>query len=382
MTKPLFAAKAVSAIKEHPVKSAFAADNSISFTKSAVVPQKVGTSLAKSPSIGIDIRNPNEVSKYGANSQEKVAKFADEILACVKTSASAEVGGKMVEIVSIAKGLNVSDLNGTASKVPLIGGLLDRLASRRDRFAAKFNSLKQQIEKVVTEIDTVSANLSKRNEVLEQLYAHNMQEYHELDKLISEGKAFTADQRQQFIAQIEEAKAQGLLADPMVAQNYNDWKQSIDNFEKRNSDLEAVQMMATQTMPEIRLIQNGNKMLIEKFNNVKTLTIPAWKKQFVLAVTLDEQKKGADLAQTVDDATNDFYKAQADLLGKNVISIAKTNQRSIIDLDSLQHMQNTLITSFEELSNIEAEGEARRKAMSTTMGEMKKELYEKLVVQK
>jgi uncharacterized protein YaaN involved in tellurite resistance len=134
-------------------------------------------------------------------------------------------------------------------------------------------------------------------------------------------------------------------------------------------------------MPEIRMIQSNNQMLIEKFNNAKSLTIPAWKKQFVLAVSLDEQKKAANLAKTIDDATNDFYKANADMLGENAISVARSNQRSIIDLESLQHMQNTLISTFEEMKKIDAEGVQHRTQLSNAIGSMKKELYQKLVVQ-
>ena len=140
-------------------------------------------------------------------------------------------------------------------------------------------------------------------------------------------------------------------------------------------------MMAVHAMPEIRMIQSNNQMLIEKFHNAKTLTIPAWKKQFVLAVSLDEQKKAANLAQTIDDATNDFYKANADMLGENAISVARTNQRSIIDLESLQHMQNTLISTFDEMKKIETEGEQKRRELSNAITGMKKDLYQKLVVQ-
>lgn len=330
----------------------------------------------------VDILNPQAVANYGAQAQDKVAKFADEVLEYVKTSSTEQVGDKLVSIVSIAKELNISDLNGTTSKIPLIGGLIDSFNKRRDRFVSKFNSLKDQIDKVVLELDTSAGTLSKRIVFLDMLYDHNMEEYKELEVLVKNGKAFIVEQEQTFASQIAEAKLSGKISDPLVAQSYNDWQQAIARFSKRVSDLEAVQMMAVQTMPEIRMIQSGNQMLVEKFANAKTLTIPAWKKQFVLAVALDEQKKGAALAKTVDDATNDFYQANAKLLGENVISVAKTNQRAIIDLESLEVMQSTLINTFQEMQNIEAEGAKRRIETSARLGSMKKELYEKLVVQK
>ena len=379
MPKPLFAQRTSAAIQPTVIdqmKTEVQQNINVQQSVGQVVPH-VRTSTAV-----VDIRNPVAIANYGSKAQENVARFADEVLEYVKTSSTGHVGDKLVSIVSIAKELNVSDLNGTSSKIPFIGGLIDSFNKRRDKFVSKFNSLKDQIDKVIAELDTTSNALGNRIKLLDQLYDHNMAEYHELEQLIKDGKAFLEAQKEQFEEQRNEAVLSGKINDPIVAQSYTDWKSSIGRFEKRISDLEAVQMMAVHAMPEIRMIQSNNQMLIEKFNNAKTLTIPAWKKQFVLAVSLDEQKKAANLAQTIDDATNDFYKANADMLGENAISVARSNQRSIIDLESLQHMQTTLISTFEEMQKIEAEGEAQRRQMSTAIGSMKKELYQKLVVQK
>jgi len=391
MTKPLFSPKPIQA-EISSVKPAQVAEMASAVQQNIQVQQSVGQ-ITPAQSIGrgqrststalanFDIKNPTAVSNYGASAQDNVAKFADEVLEYVKTSATGQVGDKLVSIVSIAKELNVSELNGTASKIPLIGGLIDSFNKRRDKFVAKFNSLKDQIDKVVVELDSTNEALSKRIRLLDQLYDHNMAEYQELDKLIKDGKVFLEDQQAQFESQRNEAVITGKISDPLVAQSYADWQSSIARFSKRISDLEAVQMMAVQSMPEIRMIQSNNQMLIEKFINAKGLTIPAWKKQFVLAVSLDESKKAANLADFMDNATNDFYKANADQLGQTSVQVAKANQRSIIDIESLQHMQNTLISTFEEMKKIESEGEAHRKQMSAQIGTMKKELYQKLVVQ-
>ena len=379
MPKPLFGQDAKPAKTTAPtmVVEPVVAAPTIQLQKSA------GAMVVQTPTnFQIDIRNPAQVASYGSKAQENVAKFADEVLEYVKTSSTGQVGDKLVSIVSIAKELNISELNGTTSKIPFIGGLIDSFNKRRDKFVSKFNSLKDQIDKVITELDGTSANLGNRIKLLDQLYEHNMAEYHELEQLIKEGKAFALQNREAFESQRNEATLTGKINDPIVAQSYTDWLNSINRFEKRLSDLEAAQMMAVHAMPEIRMIQSNNQMLIEKFSNAKTLTIPAWKKQFVLAVSLDEQKKAAQLATTIDDATNDFYKANADMLGENSISVARSNQRSIIDIESLEHMQHTLISSFEEMKKIEADGARQRQEASVKIGNMKKELYQKLVVQK
>ena len=387
MPKPLFAqqpaAQSATATMDQ-MKTAVQQNIAVQQSVGQITPKQSigrGNRQTSTALANLDLSNPVSISNYGAKSQENVAKFADEVLEYVKTSSTGQVGDKLVSIVSIAKELNVSDLNGTSSKIPLIGGLIDSFNKRRDKFVAKFNSLKDQIDKVIGELDNTNEALEKRIKLLDQLYDHNMAEYNELEILLTEGKEFLKLQQETFEEQRNEAVLTGKINDPIVAQSYTDWQARIGRFSKRLSDLEAVQMMAVQAMPEIRMIQSNNQMLIEKFNNAKTLTIPAWKKQFVLAVSLDEQKKAANLAQTIDDATNDFYKANADMLGENAISVARSNQRSIIDLESLQHMQTTLISTFEEMKKIEAEGEAQRKQMSASIGNMKKELYQKLVVQ-
>ena len=388
MTKPLFSAQPTVAQPEiavlNEMKAAVQQNIAVQQSVGQITPKQTIGRANRSQSTAIanlDLTNPVSISNYGSKAQENVAKFADEVLEYVKTSSTGQVGDKLVSIVSIAKGLNVSDLNGTTSKIPLIGGLIDSFNKRRDKFVAKFNSLKDQIDKVVGELDQTNEALAKRIKLLEQLYEHNMAEYHELEQLINDGKEFLALQNQLFEEQRNEAVLTGQINDPIVAQSYTDWQARISRFSKRISDLEAVQMMAVHAMPEIRMIQSNNQMLIEKFHNAKTLTIPAWKKQFVLAVSLDEQKKAANLAQTIDDATNDFYKANADMLGENAISVARTNQRSIIDLESLQHMQNTLISTFDEMKKIETEGEQKRRELSNAITGMKKDLYQKLVVQ-
>ena len=378
MTQATFSPSAASTFK--PVTTKIAQpDTPLIFQQGGTNLPSTATKTAVAP---VDIRNPMAVSNYGAQAQDQVGKFADQVLEYVKTSNSGEVGPKLVQIVGIARELNISDLNGTTSKIPLIGPLIDSFRKKRERFVSKFTSLKDQIDNIIKELDVTSANLGNRNKLLEQLYEHNMQEYKELEVLVDQGKAFVQQQREEFMLQRDAAVLSGQINDPVVAQSYTDWKASIDRFEKRVSDLEAIKMMAIQAMPEIRMIQSNNQMLIEKFNNAKTLTIPAWKKQFVLAVSLDEQKQAANLAQTVDDATNEFYRNNAKLLGENAISVAKSNQRSIIDLESLEVMQSTLINTFEEMQNIENEGQKHRAQMSTRMTQMKDELYQKLVIQK
>lgn len=345
-------------------------------------PMPVTQASAVTQAPNINISTLASITEYGAKEQEKVSAFADKMLAEVQSSKADIVGEKLGQIVSLARSVNITDLNGRKSKIPLIGKFLDKLADKKAEFASRFDSVKTQIDKLVIDLTTAQQDALSRNEMLEQMYAANMEEYRALDKLVKEGKEYVAEQRSVYTQQLETAKASGAINDPEVAQSYSDWLTRIDRFDKRVSDLEVIQMMAVHAMPEIRLIQSNNLALIDKFNDAKTLVIPHWKKQFVLAIQLEEQSKGAALAASIDDASNEFYRNKMALLGKNTQEIARANQRSVLDIETLQAAQSTLLETFDSLAKIADEGKQSRARMSTAIHEMKKELHNKSIGKK
>jgi len=320
----------------------------------------------------VDIYDRNAVANYGAHASDAINKYADDVLANVRTSTMDTVGPKLIEIVEIAKELDPQDLLG-ASKLPIIGGFISKFVKSKDRFVAKFNTLSDQIDKVMHEIDRTSLVLDKGIAMLEDLYASNMVEYNELEVLIKDGDAIIAEENQR----LADAKvAMPANPTPIETQQLADWQQAVKRFEKKIADLRSIQMLCVQTMPEIRLIQSGNELLVEKFKTAKTHTIPTWKKQFVLAVELDKQKKGAQLSETVDNATNEFAKRNADLLGQNAVLVAKQAQRAVIDIETLEHCQAALVNTFKELNQIEAAGDASRKAAAIKIENMKVGLHD------
>lgn len=393
--KPLFGSnftpqKGISAVKES-VPTVVSADQFNSFQNDAfsvaiskpanqeVAPMKTPSSV---PSTSIAFAmSQDDISNFGADIQQNVSNFTDSILQNVKTQNTGEIGDGLVKIVNTARQFNISDLNQTSSNVPFIGKFIDKIKASRNNVESKFNSLSDQIEHVVKELDTAVVGLQARNNVLEEVYVNNMAEFKDLENIIHSGKSLLETENARYAQQLATFQASGEIS-PEKNQLFSDWNASIKRFEKRLYDLESIKAMALQTMPEIRLIQNNNRMLIEKFNTAKTLTIPQWKKQFIIGVALNEQKVATQLANTVDNATNEFYKKNAELLGQNSIESAKINQRAIIDIESLEFMHNTLINTFSELTKIEAEGQEKRKQNSKKLEEMSKDLHAKLVSNK
>src|SRR5690606_25947127 len=148
----------------------------------------------------------------------------------------------------------------------------------------------------------------------------------------------------------------GNQQDQNVIQRIYDLNHVCNNLEKRLHDLHVLQQSALQTLPMIRIIQANNLMLVDKFYAIKNITIPAWKNQITLAISLNEQKNSVQLANTIDDATNELLRRNADLLHQNSVDTAKANQRSVIDIETLEHVQNTLIKTVNDVIQIQQEG--------------------------
>lgn len=152
----------------------------------------------------------------------------------------------------------------------------------------------------------------------------------------------------------------------------------ISNLDKRIGDLTALQQSAMQSLPTIRMIQANNQMLVDKFHTIREITVPAWKRQFMLALTLNEQRNAVQLATKIDDTTNDLLKRNAELLHRNSVETAKANQRLVIDVDTLQKVQATLIQTVEDVIKIQREGVAQRKAAEKEIQGMRLDLQKRL----
>lgn len=325
---------------------------------------------------GFDARNRDAVAKLGSNAGQRVVSFSEKLLQQVKCNDVEGMGEKLNEVVVLAKGVDVNGLIKTGpSKIPLIGSLIDRFKVGKEQILGKYDTLSKQIEKLVTDVKSTQGKLRQRINDLENVYTYNTEEYYNLEMNVLVGEVKLEELR----LEMEQRKASPTAQDPMEAQNMSDLQDVINRLEKRVHDLKTMQVVAIQTAPMIRMIQANNQGLIDKFQNLQELTIPSWKKQFTLAIALIEQKRAVELTQKIDDATNDLLKQNADLLKQNSIATARANQRAVVDVETLEHVQQTLISTIEEVQQIQIEGELKRKEAVQKMEDMKKQLIERVV---
>ena len=305
--------------------------------------------------------SPTTVAEYGKNIASKTSSYTDELLHLVQNKDLDDTGKKLNQVVQVAQQLNGSSILNKSKSSGFLGSILSKFKGAKQSFDMHFNSTKEQIDSLVKEIETSQSGLKARVDTLDKMFNGVQDEYKQLGIHIAAGNI-----RQQELQQ-EIAALTNLEQDQSTTQRIYDLNHVANNLEKRVSDLQVLQQSAMQTLPMIRIIQSNNLMLVDKFYAIKNITLPAWKNQISLAISLNEQKNSVQLANSIDDATNDLLKRNADLLHQNSVDTARANQRSVIDIDTLEHVQNTLINTVNDVIQIQKEGMQKRSEATTRL---------------
>ncbi|MEN3977770.1 toxic anion resistance protein [Acinetobacter sp. CWB-B33] len=298
--------------------------------------------------------NHNAVAEYGKNIATKTSSYTDELLNLVQNKDLDATGQKLNQVVQVAQQLNTSSILNKSKNSGFLGSILSKFKGAKNSFDQHFNTTKEQIDALVKEIETSQNGLKARVNTLDKMFGGVQEEYKQLGVYVAAGKL-----KEQEIQQ-EIAVLTAQEQDQPTTQKIYDLNHLANNLEKRVSDLQVLQQSAMQTLPMIRIIQSNNLMLVDKFYAIKNITLPAWKNQISLAISLQEQKNSVQLANSIDDATNELLKRNADLLHQNSVDTAKANQRSVIDIETLEHVQNTLIKTVNDVIQIQKEGMQKR----------------------
>lgn len=321
----------------------------------------------------IQPNNPLTVAEFGRDVAEHASRYADGLLDQVRNNDLDEAGAKLTQVVNIARTLNMGALSDRRSRIPLVGPLIDKIKLRASNFASQFDTTREQMDKLIAEVEHTQSNIATRNAGLQDMFESVKEEHRMLGVHIAAGKVRLGQLRE--LAGEQRGKVGN---DPARLQELADLDALIANLDKRIGDLTALQQSAMQSLPMIRMIQANNQMLVDKFHTIREITVPAWKRQFMLALSLNEQRSSVQLATTIDNTTNDLLRRNADLLHRNSVETAKANQRLVIDVDTLQKVQDTLITTVQDVLRIQNEGVAQRKQAEQQIEVMRRDLRAKL----
>ncbi|HDT5864245.1 TPA: toxic anion resistance protein [Aeromonas hydrophila subsp. hydrophila] len=305
----------------------------------------------------IQIGYPATIADFGQNASASSVTLADELLTQVRSSDLDNAGDKLNQVVSIARKVNAGPLSDRRSKVPFIGQFIDKVMLRVADAAGNLDTAKGQIDALMSELDTTQIGLSTRNKVLEEMFKEVKQEHYNLGLYIAAGRVKI--QEMQDVAASLQADAG---SDQAKVQELADLNDMISKLDKRCGDLVALRHSALQSLPMIRMVQTNNQMLVDKYHTIKSVTVPAWQRQLSLRIALNEQQNAVALSKSIDDTTNQMLLDNAKLLRDNSINTAKSNQRLVIDVDTLTSVQNTLIETVQEVQTIQRQGIESRKA--------------------
>ena len=318
----------------------------------------------------IDISDSNMVMQYGAAAQKNIAAFSESALTSVKTKDLGEVGDALSSLVVELKNFGQPEKKG-------IAGLFQKKRNELEALKASYSKAETNVEKIVRMLENHQVVLMKDIAMFDQMYDLNTKYYKELTMYILAGKkrleSLRANELEQLRKKAEETGAQE------DAQAYNDYMNLCNRFEKKLHDLELTRMISIQMGPQTRLLQNNDTQMLEKIQSSLVNTIPLWKSQMVLALGLEHGRQATAAQTAVTNMTNDLLKKNADTLKMGTIATAKEAERSIVDIETLQHTNQQLIESLDEVARIQQEGAAKRKEAEAQLGRIEGELKQKLL---
>lgn len=320
----------------------------------------------------IDLTNSAVILSYGSGAQSKIADFSDTALNNVRTMDLGETGEMIVDLVSELKGFNFDQEEQKGFL-----GIFKRTGNKIAEMKTRYDKTEVNIERICTELEAHQDRLIKDIAVLDKLYAANQNNFKELSMYIIAGKKRLDSARKkdlaEFVARAEETKL------PEDAQAANDFAALCDRFEKRIHDLELTRMVSIQMAPQIRLVQNNDTIMTEKIQSTLTNTIPLWKSQMVIALGLAHSQQALAAQRAVTDMTNELLKKNADALKMGTVETARESERGVVDMETLQHTNETLISTLDEVLKIQEEGRTKRANAEQELARMETQLKQKLL---
>ncbi len=323
----------------------------------------------------IDIRDTQAVIQYGVGAQTEISDFSDTVLEQVRSKDSGYVGQTLNELMVKVKQI---DIDSVASGKK--GGLFNSFKRRIQKFIGRYDKLSIQIDNIVEQLEKSRDTLFRDIELLDQLYEKNHNYLKELDIYIAAGDMQIAKMREKEIpairAEVEKTD------DAIKAQELRDIEAMVDRFEKKVHDLKLSRMVAIQAMPQMRLVQNNDQVLVERIQSSILNTIPLWKSQIVIAITIFRQRSALEIQREVTNTTNELLKKNSEMLKTGTLETAVEAERGIVDIETLRQTNADLIETITESLRIQQEGSIARQNAEAELKVLEAELKQKLIAAK
>ncbi|HLR10020.1 MAG TPA: toxic anion resistance protein [Sporosarcina sp.] len=321
------------------------------------------------------VGNYEAVISYGANAQNELSRFSHTMLDHVQSKDVGPVGDILKDLMGKLNEINPEEL--TEQKQSGIMKLFRKVSKPIQEMMTKYQKLSTQIDRIGVQLEHSKVGLLEDVKMLDQLYDQNKTYFQALNVYIAAAEIKRDELSQEIIPKMRrDAESSN---DQMAIQEVNDMVQFLDRLEKRIYDLQLSRQITIQSAPQIRMIQQTNQTLAEKIQSSIMTSIPLWKNQIAIALTLNKQRKAVESQRLVTETTNDLLVKNSEMLKVNSIETAKENERGLIEVDTLKKTQENLIQTIEETLQIQADGRDKRRAAEIEIGRMEEELKQRLL---
>ncbi|KAB2951799.1 toxic anion resistance protein [Heliorestis acidaminivorans] len=331
---------------------------------------------AQKLSNSINPEEPHSLLQYGLPVQSDLSRFSDTILDHIRTKDTGPVGEIISDLMIKLKGIEPEQLDkpkGFLSKLPFFGSAV----KSGEKLMASYQKVGQEVDQITDLLDKRRLELFRDLTLLENLFQKNKEYFQSLNVHIAGARYKLDELRQKTIPQMQSKVSKS--SDGHAVQELNDLIQFADRLEKKIHDLLLSRTITMQTAPQVRLIQNNNQVLIEKIQSSILTTIPLWKNQLVLTLSLYRQQKALEAQRQVTDTTNELLLRNAEMLRTNSTGVARENERGLVDLDTLKKTQEHLMATLDETLQIQQEGRRQRLEVERELAQMEQELKQKLL---
>ena len=319
----------------------------------------------------IDISNSTGIMNYGVGTQKKLADFSEKAIDNVKTKDMGEVGDMITDLVTQLKNFDVEE------EEKGLKALFKKSANKIESLKAKYSKVETNVQTISNELEKHQVILMKDVELLDKMYDLNLNYFKELTMYILAGKKKLEEERNTTLIELQKKAAESGL--PEDAEKAKDFANKCDRFEKKIYDLELTRTIAMQTGPQIRMVQSSDTVMAEKIQSTIVNTIPLWKNQMVIAIGIEHATQAAQAEREVNDMTNKLLRKNADALKTATIESAKEAERGIVDIETLKHTNESLITTLDEVLKIQTEGKTKRREAETELTQIENQLKDKLL---
>ncbi|HHU91300.1 MAG TPA: toxic anion resistance protein [Clostridiaceae bacterium] len=324
----------------------------------------------------IDVSDSQSVIQYGNLAQSDISKFSDAMLDQIRAKDSGEVGVVLTDLLTKVQDVDIDSIDPNQKGFSL-SKLFGGIKRETQKFISRYDKISVQIEKIIDQLDRAKLQLIRDITTLDTMYEKNLDYLKQLDIYIMAGSLKLKDLNDKVMPELKE-KAQR-TGDAMDAQRVKDMAELISRFEKKIHDLKLSRMIAIQSAPQIRLIQNNDQTLVEKIQSSIMNTIPLWKNQIAIAITMLRQQSALRLQRDVTNATNNLLARNSEMLKTSSIDIARENERGIVDIETLKKVNEDLIITLEETLKIQQEGREKRAQVEIELKTMENDIKNKLM---